>query len=229
MKDDRASIRTNQDQSGFTLVELSLAMTFLAFIMLFVIVVIMQMINIYNKSISLSQINQAGRQLMSDLNGGARFASPSSKSVWPTTGVPNRMCIGGVSYVWNLADQTTHKPTMANQFGDGKSLSLIRVKDDNGSLCGGATLPASTDGKVAIIVGSNVLVQSLTVGQGGTGNGLLRVDVTLSTAGGNAPQLKDSGKPASASNLTCFYNNSSNNFCAFSEYNFVIYQRGATK
>ena len=216
--------RIRESEGGFTLLELSLAMTFLAFIMLFVITMIMQMINIYNKSVSLSQMNQAGRQIMSDLTGSARFTA-DPKSVSQTNA--GRLCVGGASYIWNNAvvpSSGGNRSAVAttNSYSDsaGTALSLIRVNDPSGSYCVTPTqMPALNSNTTSVIVGSNVLVQYMGVDTT-TVPKMIKVTVILSTAGSNAPSGDASG--GDVSKLKC----DNNNFCAFATYNFVIYQRG---
>jgi len=201
---------TENNKKGFTLVELSLALTFLAFIMLFVVIMILRMMNIYNKSVALSHMNQAGRQIMTDLGGSVRFSN-SAVYVEQTSG--GRLCVGGASYIWNIKESTT------NKFQDNNSaLRLVRVSDPMQQYCSDAAMmPSSKDAKTNSLVGTNVLVQNFDVETGGgSGNVMVRANVTLSTAGNNQPEVQD-GK------LKC----SQNDFCAFIPYNFVTYQRGA--
>ena len=227
---ENRQIRENRDR-GFTLVELSLAMTFLAFIILFVVTMIMQMINIYNKSISLSQMNQSGRQIMSDLNNGARFGSGAITSK-PDS---NRLCVGGVSYIWNTASDLTptgdptpqiHAKNWFNEdSANSDNLHLVRIKDGTAAYCKDLTkMPPKTDTGLTVIVGKNVLIQRFAVDTGDKDK-LLRVNVTLSTAGNNAPTgtADNPTTDSPAGSLKC----ETNNFCAFANYNFIIYRRGA--
>ncbi len=198
-------IQSNERESGFTLIELSLAMTFLAFIVLFVVTMIMQMINVYNKSIALSQMNQTGRQIMSDLNNGARFSS----SIVNNSG---RMCVGGTTYIWNIGTATTNKFTDAGA----PALRLVRVRDVTGLYCSSPSkMPTLNDANTTVIVGQNILVQAFDI-TSSSDSKLLRANVVLSTGGANAPE------GSVAAGLTC----RNNDFCAFATYNFVIYQRG---
>ena len=218
-------IQGQQGEKGFTLIELSLAMAFLAFIMLFIVAMIVQMINIYNKSISLSQMNQASRQIMSDLNSGARFTSAAASVVQSGGG---RLCAGGVSYIWNIGLRATDVQT--NYFvtsvggttrDTNTALRLVRIDNDSQAIycINPSRMPVLDDANTIVLVGANVLVQNFAIDFGGNNgnNGLMRLDLVLSTSGNNAP----SGSLASG--FTC----GNNNFCAFSSYKMIIYQGGS--
>jgi prepilin-type N-terminal cleavage/methylation domain-containing protein len=68
----------SQKERGFTIVELLLALSLLSFIMVFALVILTQLIATYNKSLTLTQINQAIRQLDNDVAKGLRFVSPAT-------------------------------------------------------------------------------------------------------------------------------------------------------
>jgi prepilin-type N-terminal cleavage/methylation domain-containing protein len=127
-------------QRGFTLIELMLAMAFVSFILLFVVLVLIQVMAIYNKGESLRQINQTGRQIADDMTWQIRNADPSSLKIlapnssgWTGTANSNpnveRLCVGNVAYIWNTQDQTNNKNVMTNPSNSNASISvgLIRV------------------------------------------------------------------------------------------------------
>src|ERR1044071_8859022 len=105
--------------SGFTLVELMLAMTFISLLLIAIALTTIQISNIYNKGITLREVNQAGRSLSDELQRNVSNAVPfdvtpkagnaplSSKYV-VHTGSGNtgggRLCLGDYSYVWNLGE-----------------------------------------------------------------------------------------------------------------------------
>ena len=213
---NKKCVQADKRAKGFTLVELSLAITFLAFIVLFIVIVIMQMINIYNKSVSLSQMNQAGRQIMSDLNGGARFSAAKPVRLTQTNG--GRLCLGGTSYIWNIGDPTVPANTFSGT--NPPKLRLVRVKDSTGQYCADSSRqPSLNSSDVTVLVGANVLVQDFKISLNGSTGGivnLVSVGLVLSTAGNGAPST-------TGVNAKCGVGN---NFCAVARYNFIIYQRG---
>ena len=232
-------VKKNDAQSregGFTLLELSLAMVFLAFIMIFIVTVLLQMINIYNKTIALSQMDQASRQIMSDLsslrysvgsvpnpiylNNGSVVSSSSSSN-------GGRICFSnGTDYIWNLAGNN-NQPSSANSASSVTNFSLIRVSNDtSGYYCGnpqstigvpnGSSGAAGSGATGTVLIGSNILLQSFVPTQAGNNSSLLSLTYNLSTAGNNAPGA--SGQPAGKCGT--------NTFCAFYGYNLMIYMRG---
>ena len=79
-------------ESGFTVIELTLAMAFLAFIMLFTTLTIIQMMRTYDKGLTIKQINQSGRTLVEDLS---RSVSAGVASDINTSYIDQgRLCVG---------------------------------------------------------------------------------------------------------------------------------------
>jgi type II secretory pathway pseudopilin PulG len=68
-------------EEGFTIVELMLAMALLAFIVVFTLTVLMQLVTTYNRGLTLTQINQATRELDNDIAKGFQFLSPQAVTV----------------------------------------------------------------------------------------------------------------------------------------------------
>ena len=60
---------------GFTLVEVTLAMVFIAIIIAVLAATTVNIIRSYNKGVWLSQINQAGQQLNTDIGEKARYST----------------------------------------------------------------------------------------------------------------------------------------------------------
>lgn len=54
---------TQVKSRGFTIIELMLSMTFLAMLMLVIALTTIQISNIYNKGVTLREVNQAGRSV----------------------------------------------------------------------------------------------------------------------------------------------------------------------
>lgn len=214
MKDVNAIIdhmKTPRER-GFTMVELSLAMSFLAFIMIFVVIVLLQLMNIYNKGIAMSQINETGRQIADDISNYIKFAKADS-IVYAEGG--ERLCTGQVSYLWNKDGSST------NKFSDGSSFSMVRVDDNGAAYCSDlAKRPSASDSGTTILTGSAVSILSLTVSQYGS---ILQMKLVLSTAGDNKPVQKDD------SSWTCVGSgggSSNNPYCFYATFDNTVYTRG---
>ena len=104
----------NHDKTrGFTLIELMLAMTFIAFLLVAIAMVTVQISNIYNKGITLREVNQAGRSVADEIQRSisssipfdvtpkvdASPATAASKYVVRDGG--GRLCLGQYTYAWN--------------------------------------------------------------------------------------------------------------------------------
>jgi type II secretory pathway pseudopilin PulG len=89
---------------GFTIIELMLAMTFVSVLLLAIALTIVQIGTIYNKGITLKEVNQSGRALSDDITRSITSSSAFSlsRSVVTTT-AGGRICTGQYSYVWNYA------------------------------------------------------------------------------------------------------------------------------
>lgn len=110
----------NNSNPGFTLIELMLAMTFVSVLLITIALTIIQMGTIYNRGMTLKEVNQASRDIADDFR--RSVASSPSFSVPETTistadttdyviiANPDRttiyggrLCMGNYSYIWNTA------------------------------------------------------------------------------------------------------------------------------
>jgi prepilin-type N-terminal cleavage/methylation domain-containing protein len=141
----------NQNKStGFTLIELMLAMTFISVLLLAIALTTIQISNIYNKGITLREVNQAGRSVTSDLQRSIAGAIPfdvtpkrddseataSSKYVVRDGG--GRLCLGSYTYAWNYGAALAGgqgAPSVFNTYDDGQPVRFVKVADANGALC----------------------------------------------------------------------------------------------
>lgn len=132
MKDTKAQ--------GFTLTELMFAMGFVSFLLIFSVVVIIHVTQLYNKGLAVRQITQSGRQLSEDMSRTLRYAS--AKQIVNYNAVSQRLCANGVSYVWNIGDAVT-AASQLNKYAppnDNEFIKLIRVRDPSGNLCNGGVI-----------------------------------------------------------------------------------------
>lgn len=199
-------------EKGFTLVELMLAMTFIAFLLLFLIAAIMQVTKLYVKGSAIRQINQTGRQLVDDVASAIRV---SGAPIVPAGA--KRFCAGGISYVWNVdADSDGSPDSPVNTFTDlTKPLRFISVQDLNADLCLASTTAPIDPTGVVDLVGPEVTVLRFVATQSGR---LTRLQLVLSTAGSNIAVFD----PIAPANYICEANNE---FCAFGDFDTSVYSR----
>lgn len=204
-------IRTNP-QRGFTLVELLLAMTFIAFLLLFIVSAILQATRLYVKGQAIRQINQSGRQVMTSLKDDLRYAKP----VYVAD--KHRLCVSGTTYVWNTespANPVFLNKYMSDPIGTGLSstpLRFVSVKDPLGALC--LTSDPIDPSRASDIIGASVTLLKFSLSQQG---GLWQVSLILSTNGDNTavPGPTPSG----------YMCNPMNEFCAFGDFTTTVYTR----
>lgn len=149
-------------KSGFTIIELMLAMAFLSMLLVTIALLVVQITGIYQKGLSLRAVSAEGKQLIDEFTrvvGG----SPLGQSIMPTannnpsdidnavlqyfvsnTGTPNgetgtkqlsgTFCTGSYSYIWNTKYSLDNNPGDAMTI-NGKPLRLVRIADASRDVC----------------------------------------------------------------------------------------------
>jgi hypothetical protein len=141
----------HDNHKGFTLIELMLAMTFIAALLIAIAMTTIQISNIYTKGITLREVNQAGRSVSDELQRSIASSVPfdvtprvdwssstaTSKYVLRAGG--GRLCLGNYTYVWNYGKALsggTGAPAVFNQYiGDNTVIRFAKVLDPSGTLC----------------------------------------------------------------------------------------------
>ncbi len=132
----------SQKQTGFTLIELMLAMAFVAVLLLAIAAVVLQVAGIYNKGTTMKAVNQASRSIVTDMrrtigeskpfSAAANFILlPVDTSATPAAPEGGRLCTGLYTYVWNIGDK--HRNTYEGD--SSRQLRFIRVSDNGGQYC----------------------------------------------------------------------------------------------
>jgi type II secretory pathway pseudopilin PulG len=207
-------LNNSNRQRGFSLIELSAALLFIAFIMVFLITTLVAIMRTYNKGIWLSQINQAGRQINTDIGEQARYAS-SAKLLTDE----HRLCIGGVSYVWNVDGASSNKFKSPNQ---SKPLRLVRVVDSTGQICNG-TDPEFNGNGVTNLLSQGVKIRQFDVSYNDA-SGLLKLSAVFATERNQDLQKKDNLWQC-GDTINGTFQPGNNPYCAFAEFNVVVYRR----
>ena len=235
--------RLSDKQSGFTLIEVSTALIFVGFIIFILAATTVNIVRSYNKGIWLAQINQAGQQMNSDIGDKARYSPAATVDT-----INRRMCINGVSYLWNTQKDIDSPGNNNNAYLNGTLIRLARIDDPKGEYCNKPTkrpkLP-SDDSNVHILLGRGATIQEFKVEQKDKAP-LLTISVVVSTEGANRPYkvtLDKSGKyKEDMTNGTwqCgdFIDGNNNNkldqgeftpaknqYCSFAKYTFTVYER----
>jgi type II secretory pathway pseudopilin PulG len=226
------SMKRRREQ-GFTLVELTMSLTFIAFIILFLVSTMLSILQTYNKGIWLNQINQAGRQINSDISNQVRF----TKNRITIKDAKQRMCVGNVTYIWNKSGSSLNKYN--GETGETK-LRLVRILDSTNKYCNDTGLmPNRNAADVNTLLSPGVIIQEFTVNYAES-TGLLRVQAVFSTEGGDQPKKirSDNSKPkidgdgyTGPTRWQCGqivggdFKVGKNQFCAFAEFDIITYRR----
>jgi prepilin-type N-terminal cleavage/methylation domain-containing protein len=146
----------NQDNTkGFTLIELMLAMTFISILLIAIAMTTIQISDIYNKGITLREVNQAGRAVSDELQRSisssipfdvtpkkdASAATATSKYVVRDGG--GRLCLGRYTYAWNYGDSiagVNGAPSLLNKYDNNSTVRFAKVSDPSAALCEDPTL-----------------------------------------------------------------------------------------
>lgn len=211
--------------TGFTLVELLLALAFIGFIMVFAITTIIQVMRTYNKGLALKEINQTARAVTEDMSRVIRATSRYSVVTAPLMdpgGSKGRVCFDGVSYVWNFTNTTT------NVYTDDSPVTMARVIDPGSSLCVAASgiYPKVDRTKATELLTNRVWVHQLTVTPS-VGGGFYDIFMQLSTSDDpSQPALTyDSANPDPKQRVTC-KGDSGGQFCAVANFSTTVNARG---
>lgn len=239
--------RLSDKQSGFTLIEVSTALIFVGFIIFILAATTVNIVRSYNKGIWLAQINQAGQQMNSDIGDKARYSPAATVKA-----KERRMCINGVSYLWNTQKDIDGDPGN-NRYSDGPGtpIRLARIDDPNGDYCRDfkkrPELP-SVNPNVHILLGRGATIQEFEVEEQKAGAPLLTISVVVSTEGANRPYkvslVNGSGKykedmangtwqcgdfiddhPSNGKLDEGEFTPAKNQYCSFAKYTFTVYER----
>ncbi len=131
-------------KSGFTIVELMLAMSFVAVLLVTIAMIVVQIGSTYERGLTLKEVNQSGRAISSELqqniNSGLPFelitctgANACNYSNNNTSG--GRLCIGQYSYIWNYGNAINNNTTTNRYSGSNTVIRFAKVLDLNADYC----------------------------------------------------------------------------------------------
>ena len=205
----------NRRCRGFTIIELLLAMTGIAFLLLFVVYGIMHTTNLFSKGIAIRDINQVGRQQMELLARDIRYGST------PRLAGTHRLCIGGRAYIWNTpADPTTNLYDMPLATPINPPVKFVVVNNANAlSYCSSPTKKV-VPSDAQELLGGLPLLQDLIVTQPNPAQPVYTLGMVISTTGDNAPEVTTVAGVTTYSCSPTF-----GQFCAFAEFKTSVYSR----
>ena len=208
---------------GFTLVELNLAMVFVAILVVGVAATTISVTKINQRGIMLKTINQTGREVVDQLRRDIAAARTDQvEFVFPGGGGgrrgpaagsgPSSLCLGSVSYVFNTAEALHSSPGTlirdTTQAGS-PAITLVRMDDKDGVWCaqsGGVFTKnqvVATDAPIELLQTDllPVAVHEMDVRSlaqtvdGNTAQGLIMITLLLGTNEANTIETSGACKP----------------------------------
>ncbi len=128
----------NAKNRGFTLVELNLSVMFVALLILGIAMTTIQVTRMYQKGVTVKAVNQVGRDVVEQMRRDFAAASPRAVVFALDNPSSGRICLGGVSYLYNSAANLTSGSADGIYNEDvtpSHKLTLVRVEDRSGVYC----------------------------------------------------------------------------------------------
>lgn len=166
---------TQGTKKGFTIMELMLAMGVIAFLLISVAGLIIQMTNTITRGTTYKDLNTAARTINTDFT--KTFNSSSILDGWNgelnetdfyrtnASGQSGAFCTGTVSYLWNtnLKDEKGAEASQRITYVDGSLVRLTKVRDHTKSYC--SKDAQSTGGLWGRVPRDNTVTDVLTAGE----------------------------------------------------------------
>jgi prepilin-type N-terminal cleavage/methylation domain-containing protein len=138
----------HDNKHGFTLIELMLAMSFISMLLVAIAMTTIQISNIYDKGITLREVNQAGRAVSDELQRSIASATPfdvtPKQDASPATAASRyvvrpgggRLCLGNYTYAWNFGKALDGSSAQVfNTYANNEPVRFVKVTDSSGVLC----------------------------------------------------------------------------------------------
>lgn len=214
-------------RSGFTIIELMLAMSFVSILLVSIAMLTIQIGNIYTRGLTMKEINQAGTDVSQEIRRTtAQSYASNVKSRLDSNG-RHVLCTGEYSYIANNPDdleQEDTSPQPSNLIkisGSTKGVRLAKVRDSAGAYCNNAiALPTNLNNAVELLGGGDrrLVVSEMTLSSSpaeNTNSMLYTVKLTLRT-GAKDELLSDSQC------LAPVEDKSNAEYCAINSFNIVV-------
>jgi Tfp pilus assembly protein FimT len=129
-----------KNKQGFTVIELMLAMSFIAILLLAIAMTVIQIGTIYNKGLALKEVNQMSRDLATDFRKSlSSVEAITLASDYVTNSAGGRVCMGTVSYLWNTGKALKNNDTNLTWYGNDaahtKTVRFVKVSDISRIYC----------------------------------------------------------------------------------------------
>lgn len=209
-------------ESGFTITELSLAMTMLTVLMMIILLSILNIISVYNKGITLKRVNQSGATISHALQSSLRTSSLGNvravtQQLGATTTVHTRMCTGVYSFIWSVYGDGDNA---IETFSNGNEITFIKIRDSGAQQCASSPPQLDQDDpNVSILLGDGLVVRPPTNVTISNDQKLIQAEYTISTPEGEDIIYDGTGR------ASC-QGGSDDDFCALNTFVVTSYAKG---
>ncbi len=185
----------NSRQSGFTIIELTLAMTMLSVLLIIILLSVFNLISIYNKGITLKRANQSARTIASEMqadfrrsvagtDGGVSVGERTNTPTGHTGAILTGICTGQHTYLWNTINNDGSSTNETYDNGD-PVVGMIQLSDSSGEYCKNTNLhppkQSTATTQVKLLLEDGLIIHELTkLDIGGSGK-LMKFTFTVST------------------------------------------------
>lgn len=214
--------QTNK-KNGFTIVELMLAMSFVAILLMAIAFLTISISTLYTKGITYKELNQVGSEISGDLQRTISASRVESIKQIRNTNQTGSLCVGEYSYVWNDPSLVKNPSDTNTIKQNGQPVRLVKVRDLGGAFCEASydkeILP-SVEAKDLLASGGDrdLVVYGLTISPDPstsiTGFELYTVNLTLGTGDVSAITGGETCKPPSD-------DQSGEEYCAINKFTIV--------
>lgn len=169
---------SRKHNQGFTLVELMLAMAFVSVLLIAIALTVIQIGQMYNKGITLKEVNQAGSAISQDMRRVIGAATPLSVEGSEATDFKvlkhsdgnvagGRFCTGSYSYIWNLGAYTDITQPVNRYETSNKTIYFAKVVDKVKAYCNDTSKRIVVDDATELLPDGNreLAIQNLAISQ----------------------------------------------------------------
>jgi len=171
-------------QSGFTIIELLFAMSFLSVLLIIAMMSSLNIMHTYSKGLVLKQVNQSGRAIGTELQRSLKAAQPPLDGSTVPSG---RLCLGIYSYVWSVGGQDPYS------YDNGNKVGFAKVSDSTRAMCGPGrpTVPRNSSIELLSADASSLAIQSASLTGTANYNGYYLYTYTFTIGTDDAELLND--------------------------------------
>lgn len=210
---------------GFTIVELMLAMVFIALLLLAIAGTVMQIATMYNKGLTIKSVNQAGGRIIADMKRSigqsAVFDARPGHGNYIQVTEGGRLCTGAYTYVWNYGEFIKNGNAIYKYDDNVTRPRFTRLNDPGGRYCSdsllSALIPRANSVELLSVSDNDLAVQSFYITQLTENNasGMALYDIKINISTGDQDDI--SGLSCKAPGST----NARSDFCAVSQFDFI--------